>query len=278
MLIGLRSRRQIAPFTLHRPETVADALALRTSHVSSAFMAGGMDLIDWLKYGHPIGHVIRLDGIPSLTGIADESGTLRIGATVTHDRVVRDETIMRILPDLATLWRQVANPRVRFAGTLGGNVMAGQAAYDGLPALLALGAEAEVATTKCLQRIALTAPSPEPTALLTAFLIPDAPAQRLLTDRSLRPALSVWLGLTLAGHTVTTIRVAIGGAHPSAVCATLHPNMPLTDLPHHAAILAEQAIAALPDPIADPNASGAYRHRMSVVLTRRLLIRAGAAA
>ena len=69
MLVGLRSRRHIAPFSLHRPETWDEAVALRRQPGSSAFLAGGIDLIDRLKHGHVIDRLIRLDGIPGLAEI-----------------------------------------------------------------------------------------------------------------------------------------------------------------------------------------------------------------
>ena len=49
------------------------------------------------------------------------------------------------IPDLATLWREIANPRVRHTGTVGGNIMSRQPHYDAMPALMALGATATIA-------------------------------------------------------------------------------------------------------------------------------------
>lgn len=109
----------------------------------------------------------------------------------THAAIAASPLIREILPDLATLWPTVANPRVRFTGTIGGNVMVGNPDYDALPALMALGAEPEVAPGL---RTSLDTLGPD--SLVTAFIIPNPTTLRLFADRSLRPALTVWLGLS----------------------------------------------------------------------------------
>ena len=270
MLVALRSRRQIAPFTMHRPTSVVEALALRGEPGASAFLAGGIDLIDWLKYGHPLDRVIRLDGIPGLADIAAEADALRIGAMATHAAIAGSPSIRDLLPDLAALWPAVANPRVRLTGTIGGNVMAGKAEYDGLPALMALGAAAEVASGAYIGLDAL-----DPACLVTALLIPEPARLRLFADRSLRPALTVWLGLSEVSGQVLSLRVAVGMAHPRPVCVTLPLDLPRASLGPAAAELAADVARHLPDPASDGRAGAVYRRRMVEVLTRRILIRAG---
>jgi carbon-monoxide dehydrogenase medium subunit len=259
MLVALRSRRQIAPFTFCRPATVADALALRAEPGTNVLMAGGIELIDWMKYGHAVDRVIRLDGIPELSAITAGADGLRIGAMATHAAIATSPVIREVLPDLASLWPAVANPRVRFTGTIGGNVMCGKADYDGLPALMALGAEKDMPSD----------------TLLTGFTIPNPSTKRLYADRSLRPALTLWLGLDIIGGRVTALRVALGMAHPTAVCVTRPLDLPLASIGQHAAAVAADVAALLPEPVTDGRASAAYRRRMTGVLTRRILIRAG---
>lgn len=274
MLVGLRSRRQIAPFALHRPHTLAEAVALRREPGVNAFLAGGIDLIDWLKQGHAIDRLIRLDGVSDLAAITGDSDRLRIGAMATHAAITDSKLIGKVLPDLSTLWHQVANPRVRFAGTIGGNVMAARSDYDGLPALLALGAEAEIATDTGVRRT----PLDKLDDLVTSFVIPAPAVLRLFTDRSLRPAISLWLGLTVTGGHVTAIRVAVGMAHPVAVCVTLDLDVSIASLGGQAASIAEEVMRQLPEPMTDGRAGASYRRRMVGVLTRRILSRAGESA
>jgi aerobic carbon-monoxide dehydrogenase medium subunit len=278
MLVALRSRRQIAPFTLHRPTTLAEAIALRQPPGSSAFLAGGIDLIDWLKHGNPVDRVIRLDGVPGLAEIAGGPDLLRIGALATHAAIADNALVRGTLPDLAAHWHGVANPRVRFAGTIGGNVMAGNSDYDGLPALLALGADAEVATDTGIERIVPDQLATPGQKLVTGFAIPDPATRRLFADRTLRPALVVWLGLTVVAGRVTTLRLAVGMAHPAPVCIARVLDMPLAELGREAADIAAALTHQLPEPASDGRASAAYRRRMVGVLTRRILIRAGGGA
>jgi aerobic carbon-monoxide dehydrogenase medium subunit len=278
MLVALRSRRQIAPFALHRPTTLAEAVALREAPGASAFLAGGIDLIDWLKYGNAIDRLIRLDGIPGLAEIDSSPDSLRIGALATHAAIADSPAVRTTLPDLAALWHGVANPRVRFAGTIGGNVMAGNPDYDGLPALLALGAEAEVATGTGIERRAPGSLATLGPKLVTGFVIPAPATRRLFADRSLRPALTVWLGLTIAAEHVTALRLAVGMAHPAPVCIVRVLDLPLSELGGMAADIAATVTHRLPEPSSDGRASAAYRRRMVGVLTRRILIRAGDSA
>jgi CO/xanthine dehydrogenase FAD-binding subunit len=275
MLVALRSRRQIAPFSLHRPETAAEAVALRQAPGASAFLGGGTDLIDWLKYGHAIDRLIRLDGIPGLAEIAGDAAALRIGAMATHDAIAESPVLAALLPDLPQLWRSVANPRVRFAGTLGGNVMAGNADYDGLPALLAVGAQAELASADGSACVPLADLPYDGAALLTGFVIPAPGTLLLFADRSLRPALSVWLGLTVEADRVKAVRVAVGMSHPIPPCVTLATDLRLAELGAASADLAAAVLDALPPPRTDGRAGAAYRCRMAGVLARRILVRAG---
>lgn len=275
MLVALRSRRQIAPFTLEQPTTPAEAVAMREAPGTSAFLAGGIDLIDWLKHGHTIDRMIRLDGVPALAEITGGPDALRIGAMVTHAAIADSVLVRETLPDLARLWHEVANPRVRFAGTIGGNVMAGNADYDGLPALLALGAEAEVVTATGVERTAPDRLAPNGDKLVTGFVIPEPATRRLFADRSLRPALAVWLGLTAAAERVTALRLAVGMAHRHPVCIAHSLDLPLAELGGMAADIAAAVTRLVPEPVSDGRASAAYRRRMVEVLTRRVLIRAG---
>jgi carbon-monoxide dehydrogenase medium subunit len=308
MLVALRSRRQIAPFTFHRPSTVAGALALHAEPGTNAFMAGGIELIDWMKYGHAVDRVIRLDGIPALSEITVGPDGLRIGAMATHSAIAASPAIHQALPDLAALWPAVANPRVRFTGTIGGNVMCGKADYDGLPALMALGAIYSVIAGEGPADTVMAGEGPGDTVmvgegrpstslpgavpigvdggpapamtvgggLLTRFTIPGPSSKRLYADRSLRPALTLWLGLDIVGDGVKALRVAVGMAHSEPVCVTRPlEGLPMADLGHAAAIIAKDVAELLPEPVTDGRASASYRRRMVGVLTRRILIRAG---
>jgi CO/xanthine dehydrogenase FAD-binding subunit len=156
--------------------------------------------------------------------------------------------------------------------------MAARPDYDAIPALLALGAKAEIATGTGVESVALDELPARHQPLLAGFRIEAPTSQRLLTDRSLRPAVALWLGMTVrAGH-VSAIRVAVGMTYPSPVCITLPIDLPLSGLGSGAERIAADFDQRLAPPMTDGHASAAYRRRMIAVLTRRLLIRAAGEA
>jgi carbon-monoxide dehydrogenase medium subunit len=275
VLIGLRSRKHIVPFDLVRPDNIAACLARMAEGKRSVLMAGGLDLIDRMKSGEAYDTVVSLSGIPDLKGIHTEGDTIRVGALTTHAALSRDPIIEESLPDLARLWREIANPRVRHTGTVGGNLMSGLPHYDAMPALMALGATATIASpANGTQQVALDE-LPGSRALLVNIAIPAAGA-RLVADRSLHPSVAVYAGATIAAGTIMTLRVAIGGAFARARAVTLPAqNIPQASLGTQAAAFARMVTDALPEPLTDGFASGGYRRRMIGVLTRRSLVRLG---
>jgi CO/xanthine dehydrogenase FAD-binding subunit len=184
------------------------------------------------------------------------------------------------VPGLSALWREIANPRVRYAGTIGGNLMSGLPHYDAAPALLALGAEATLSTGAGDPRIVgIDALTGHRGALLENVAFSVAPGIHLLADRSLHPMLSVYLGASSANGLLLAARIAIGCAYARARAVELPvAGKPLRAIADNAADLARIVIGELPVPIEDGLASGSYRRRMIEVLIRRLLVRLGASA
>jgi aerobic carbon-monoxide dehydrogenase medium subunit len=277
---GLRSRKHIHPFDLLRPASAGEAVAMALPDARSAFMAGGLDLIDRMKGGKTFQRVISLDGIDALKAIRREGGRIVIGALATHEEIARSGLLAEAAPDLAALWRAIANPRVRHTGTVGGNLMSGQPHYDAAPALLALGAKAAVHTAACVRAVGIDDLAGHPGALLTSISIAETPTLRLLGDRSLHPVLSVYLGARVDRGKVTASRIAIGCAceRPVAVDLPLGGE-PVSGLAARAGEVARAITATLPaEMISDGLAGAAYRRRMCDVLIRRLLVRLAAHA
>ena len=138
MLVGLRSRKHIPAFELIRPVSVEQLCRAVSEPGRVAVMAGGLDLIDRLKGGEPVDRIVHLAGVRELSGIRRD-GEISIGALTTHAQLA-DSDCWPICCRIFRIWRSIANPRVRLAGTLGGNLMPAAPHYDAWPALLALGA------------------------------------------------------------------------------------------------------------------------------------------
>ena len=74
----------MAPFQLHHPGSVAEALELAGAHPGAPFLAGGTDLVVNLRkrLAEPE-HVISLRGLSELEGVSEAGGWLAIGARTT---------------------------------------------------------------------------------------------------------------------------------------------------------------------------------------------------
>ena len=270
-----RSRKLIPEFRLHRPRSGAEAVALKASADTSAvFMAGGIDVVNRMKFGVPVAEVIHLGGIAGLDGVEEQEGGLRLGALVTHDRLATSPQVCARLPSLAQTWPDVANIRIRCKGTIGGNIMAGDPSYDF--ALAAMAADAQLHFLSLDGGITVCAAADgvaNQVGLLTAIVFPFGSTLRLLFDRSLRPIVTLALGLDFVDGRITGGRAAIGCAYPVLVAAKLPFDEPLpsAELARRAASVAQAVAAGLPEPLGDHHAGAVYRRRMIEVLLRRNL-------
>ena len=270
-----RSRKLIREFRLHRPRSAMEAVALKAAAGAGAvFMAGGIDVVNRMKFGASVTEVIHLGRLACLDRIEEREGELHLGALVTHDRLATAPQVAARLPSLAQTWPEVANIRIRCKGTIGGNIMAGDPTYDF--ALAAMAAEAQLhflALDGSTTVIAALDGVAEQVGLLTAIVLPTGTKVRLLFDRSLRPIVTLALGLDFVDGRITRGRAAVGCAYPVLVAAKLPLDGPLlpADLARHAAPLAQVVAAELPDPLADHHGSSGYRRRMIEVLLRRNL-------
>lgn len=129
-------------FDVHRATSVAEAVQLRGLFgEDAAIYAGGTELLLAMKMGvarWP--HLIDVKTIAALGEIASTQDTLRIGATATHWDIERSALVANALPAFARLEANVANVRVRAAGTLGGNLAFAEPHADPPAMLIALGA------------------------------------------------------------------------------------------------------------------------------------------
>ena len=172
-------------FTYHRPATVADAVKLLADLGDEARpLAGGHSLIPMMKLRLATPeHLVDLHGVASLKGIAREGGRIVIGAMTTQHELLASKEIASSLPILQETALLIADPQVRYRGTVGGNVANGDPGND-MPALmLTLGAtyrlkgpagDREVAARDFYQGAYFTAL--EPGEILASVSIPVSPA------------------------------------------------------------------------------------------------------
>ena len=128
-------------FEYHRPQSVAEAVALLQGNDAAKLLAGGQSLLPVMKLdlAQP-GDLVALAGIPGLKEIRSEGDSLVVGALVTHDEVASSPEVRRRIPGLAGLAAGIGDAQVRNRGTIGGSLGHADPAADYPAAVLALGA------------------------------------------------------------------------------------------------------------------------------------------
>jgi carbon-monoxide dehydrogenase medium subunit len=124
-------------FDYHRPASLDEAVALLVEHGDDGrLLAGGHSLIPMMKLrlANP-SHLIDLGGIAGLAGIEAAAGGVRIGAMTTQAAVIASDLLAAKVPILRETALQIADPQVRYCGTLGGNVANGDPGND-MPAVM----------------------------------------------------------------------------------------------------------------------------------------------
>ncbi len=133
-------------FEYHRSASLAEATGLLAELGDDAHvLAGGHSLIPMMKLRMAAPeHLVELQDIAELKGITREGGEIIIGAMTTqHDLIASDE-LAGAVPLIREAALQIADPQVRYLGTIGGNVANGDPAND-MPGLMqCLGAAFEL--------------------------------------------------------------------------------------------------------------------------------------
>ena len=124
-------------FAYHAPTTVEEAVGLLAELGDDARpLAGGHSLLPMMKLRlAPLEHLVDLGKIAALKGITAEGGVLTIGAMTTQAEVLASDTITGHCPIIQETAALIADPQVRYVGTVGGNVANGDPGND-MPGLM----------------------------------------------------------------------------------------------------------------------------------------------
>jgi aerobic carbon-monoxide dehydrogenase medium subunit len=124
-------------FSYHRPKSVAEAMGLLAQLADSArVLAGGQSLIPMMKLRLAApDHLIDLAQLAELKGIERQAHTLSIGAMTTQHELITSALIAETVPIMRETSLLVADPQVRYVGTLGGNLANGDPGND-IPAIM----------------------------------------------------------------------------------------------------------------------------------------------
>jgi carbon-monoxide dehydrogenase medium subunit len=170
--------------------------------------------------------------------------------------------------------RQIANPVVRNMGTIGGSISFADPAADYPPALVAAGAEIEIASHSGRRRVAAGEffvdwyqTALEPGEIVTNVFLPDMPERsfgaylklaRVSGDFAIA-SVAAFIALD-RGMNVTALRIAVGGCGPRPVRAP-EAELALIGISLGKIDSRElgQALAKACDPVDDVRASADYR-------------------
>lgn len=205
-------------------------------------VAGGTDLLLDLEQGRhaPVHTLLDVTSIVEMNALEVRGQELFVGAAVPVNRIVLDPLIEVHARALAEACNLIAGPQVRNVATLGGNVAHALPAADGTIALLALNAQAEVASyvptaesggnPASIRRVPFKELflGPGKSALrhgeelLVGFYVPlSTPHQATCFKRIMRPQgvalpiinLAIWL--ERADEVINQIRIAVGPGGPT---------------------------------------------------------------
>jgi carbon-monoxide dehydrogenase medium subunit len=278
-------------FAYHRPSSVQDAVSLLASlGEDGRVLAGGHSLIPMMKLRLATpANLVDLGGISDLKGIRPDGSDIVIGAMVTQHELIGSDLLGRSIPLLRETSLQIADPQVRYLGTLGGNVANGDPGNDMPAVMLALdatyqvsgkGGDRRIAARQFYQGAYFTAL--EPGEIVTAIRIPvpsaghgyayeklkrkvgdyaTAAAAVVLTLKGGGEVGSVSIGLTNVGETALLAEEAAR----LLVGTTLGPETVKK------AVAAAEAITA---PASDRRGTPQYRTKMAGVMMSRALARA----
>jgi carbon-monoxide dehydrogenase medium subunit len=278
-------------FAYHRPSSVQDAVALLADLGDGArAIAGGHSLIPMMKLRLATPeHLIDLAGVAGLKGIRHDAGDVVIGAMTTQHEIIHSAMLGTQLPILRETALLIADPQVRYVGTLGGNVANGDPGND-MPAVMMClnatyqvtgkGGERRIQAREFYQGAYFTAL--EPGEILTAVRIRPPAARHGFAYQKLKRKIGDYA--TAAAAVVLTMD-GTGTVGSGAICLTNVAETPLyaeaatrliVGSKLDAAIVkaAVKAAEAITSPASDRRGSPEYRTKMAGVMVARALARA----
>jgi CO/xanthine dehydrogenase FAD-binding subunit len=214
----------------HIAQSVDDALqALANAPGEALVIGGGTDLLLDLQQGRhaPVHTLVDVTQIPELAALEVRNGGLFIGAGLPHRKITHSPLVQEHALGLVEACGLIGGPQVRNTATLGGNVAHALPAADGTIALMALGAQAVVASQEGLKIVPLEEIflGPGKSALknevLVGFQLPLRDAgEASAFKRVMRPQgvaiaiLNLGIWLRRMEDKLTEVRIAVGPSGP----------------------------------------------------------------
>ena len=178
-------RTTLPRFEYLRPKSLGEALELKAKYGGDAMvLAGGTDLlVDVRMRAKKPKYVIDIKGIKELSELKYVEGRgLEIGSAVTLSEIERSKVVKEKFHVLWDAVRQLADFSLRTRATLAGNLANASPASDSAPALLVLGAEIELSSTRGTRKLPIKKffkwvkqTYMEPDEIITKIFVPEPP-------------------------------------------------------------------------------------------------------
>ena len=253
-------------------------------------LAGGTDFYP-ARVGRSVTEdVFDIAGITALRGVSETSAGWRLGATTTWSDIV-EAHLPPLFDGLKQAAREVGGRQIQNAGTVAGNICNASPAADGVPALLALDAEVELANHAGTRRLPLATfitgvrkTERQPGELVVALHVPRPlhNARSAFLKLGARRYLVISIAMAsvvveVSDEKVAAARVAVGACSPVAQRLPALEQALIGATPDaRLGELVESAHLAPLSPIDDVRGSAGYRRDVALVLLRRLLSKVAA--
>ena len=283
-----------ASFAYHRPSSIKEAVTLLGSLGDDVrTIAGGHSLIPMMKLrlASPA-HLIDLAGIADLKGIREDGEDVIIGAMTTQHEVIASDFLAKKIPILSETSIVIADPQVRYVGTIGGNVANGDPGNDMPAVIMCLNAtyhavgesgERRISAREFYQGAYVTALKPG--EIVTAIRVPVPAAghghayeklKRKVGDYATAAAAVV---LTASGGKVASCSIGLTNVAETPLWAEEASKIVIGSALDAATVKkAITAAEAITSPASDGRGPAAYRTKMAGVMLTRALGRAKARA
>jgi aerobic carbon-monoxide dehydrogenase medium subunit len=276
-----------AGFDYHAPRTVADAIKLLGDLGPDArLLAGGHSLLPMMKlrFAEPA-HLIDLGKIPELRGISQVGNEIHIGAMTTEHDLLRSAFLAEKAPLLVEGASWIADPQVRYKGTIGGDISHGDPGNDHPALMLALeasfvlkGPRGERVVKADGYFLGLYSTQLEAGEILTQIRIPTPAAgtgwsyQKLKRKTGDFATAATAVLLQMKGNSVAKVGIGLTNVAATALKARAAEDY-LVGKPIDERALSEAARLAtsICDPVPDQRGDVAYKTAMCGEMTRRAL-------
>jgi len=257
------------------PVSVEEAIQLLTVQKERILISGGATLVAMLNANliKPTS-LVSLKNVGEIKGIKkNKNGSISVGAFSRHAETANSELLTGSLSGVKNAASKIANPTVRNMGTIGGSLAFADPAADYAPALVAVDAEVELASSSGNRRIKAsdffvdwyqTALKPE--EIIVAVHFPEADPNAVgFHEKFARvegdyATVSVNIILSMDGEICNYIRLAVGACGPAPVRSSeveeLLAGKPITE---DLLLQAGEMLSAACDPIDDVRGSATYR-------------------